>query len=86
MRNQSRWQCPETNLFKILDTAIAALNTPIADDQTAADALTAIDKANRGLSNSLNNVLTVVDLGTKLNELENWIRWAMTVRWARPSR
>ncbi|HDR2815096.1 TPA: flagellar hook-associated protein FlgL, partial [Enterobacter asburiae] len=63
---------PETNLFKILDTAIAALNTPIADDQTAADALTAaVDKTNRGLSNSLDNVLTVrADLGTKLNELD----------------
>ena len=63
---------PETNLFKILDSAIAALNTPIADDQTAADALTAsVDKANRGLSNSLDNVLTVrADLGTKLNELD----------------
>jgi flagellin-like hook-associated protein FlgL len=46
-----------------------------------------IDKANRGLSNSLNNVLTVrADVGTKMNELENWIRWVMTVRWVRPSR
>ncbi|AEN64357.1 flagellar hook-associated protein 3 [Enterobacter soli] len=63
---------PETNLFKILDSAIAALNTPVTDDQTAADAVTAsIDKANRGLSNSLDNVLMVrADLGTKLNELD----------------
>jgi len=62
---------PETNLFKILDTAIAALNTPIEGDQTKADEFTAsMDKANRGLSNSLNNVLTVrADLGTKLDEL-----------------
>ena len=62
---------PETNLFKILDTAIAALNTPVEDDQTKADAFTAaMDKTNRGLSNSLNNVLTVrADLGIKLDEL-----------------
>ncbi|ASV54981.1 Flagellar hook-associated protein FlgL [Lelliottia jeotgali] len=62
----------ETNLFKILDSAIAALNTPIEGDQTKADDFTAsIDKANRGLSNSLDNVLTVrADLGTKLTELD----------------
>jgi flagellar hook-associated protein 3 FlgL len=62
---------PETNLFKILDTAIAALNTPVEGDQTKADAFTAaMDKTNRGLSNSLNNVLTVrADLGIKLDEL-----------------
>ncbi|MRS88466.1 flagellar hook-filament junction protein FlgL [Enterobacteriaceae bacterium RIT714] len=62
----------ETNLFKILDTAIAALNTPVGDDQTKAEALKdSVDKANRGLSNSLDNVLTVrADLGTKLNELD----------------
>ncbi len=63
---------PETNLFKILDAAIDALNTPIAGDQTKSDDFTAsIDKANRGLSNSLDNVLTVrADLGTKLTELD----------------
>ncbi|MCE1432613.1 flagellar hook-associated protein FlgL [Enterobacter hormaechei] len=62
---------PETNLFKILDSAIVALNTPIGEDETKAEAFTAaIDKANRGLSNSLNNVLTVrADLGIKLDEL-----------------
>lgn len=62
----------ETNLFKILDNAIAALNTPVSGDQAKTDALVAnIDKANRGLSNSLDNVLTVrADLGTKLNELD----------------
>lgn len=61
-----------TNLFKILDNAIAALNTPTDGDQTKMDALTAsVDKANRGLSNSLDNVLTVrADLGTKLTELD----------------
>lgn len=62
---------PEKNLFKILDSAIAALNTPIEGDETKAEEFTAaIDKANRGLSNSLNNVLTVrADLGIKLDEL-----------------
>jgi len=61
-----------TNLFKILDNAIAALSTPTDGDQTKMDALTAsVDKANRGLSNSLDNVLTVrADLGTKLTELD----------------
>lgn len=63
---------PEKNLFKIIDNAIAALNTPVNGDQTKADQLTLdIDKANRGLRNSLDNVLTVrADLGTKLTELD----------------
>lgn len=63
----------ETNLFVMLDTAIAALNTPVADDATAkATAQAAIDKTSRGLGNSLNNVLTVrAEVGTQLNELEN---------------
>jgi hypothetical protein len=29
MRNQSRVAWPETNMFKILDSAIASLKTPI---------------------------------------------------------
>ncbi|WP_435929872.1 flagellar hook-associated protein FlgL [Dryocola sp. BD613] len=63
----------ETDLFKMLDTAIAALNKPAAelddaDKQVLSDV---IDKTNRGLSNSLNNVLTVrSELGTQLSELE----------------
>lgn len=63
---------PETNLFKILDKAIDALNTPTESDQTKMDALTdSINQANRGLSNALDNVLTVrADLGTKLTELD----------------
>ncbi|MDR9891729.1 flagellar hook-associated protein FlgL [Pseudenterobacter timonensis] len=62
----------ETNLFKILDGAIKALNEPIEGEEDKADTFTAaIDQANRGLSNSLDNVLTVrADLGTKLNELD----------------
>lgn len=59
----------ETDLFKMLDTAIEALNTPTAnltDEQKGA-----IDKTNRGLKNSLNNILTVrAELGTQLNELD----------------
>jgi len=62
----------EANLFKILDTAIAALNDPIDDDATKAAAFKeSVDVANRGLRNSLDNVLTVrAELGTRLNELD----------------
>ncbi|MCT4704224.1 flagellar hook-associated protein FlgL [Enterobacteriaceae bacterium H20N1] len=63
---------PETDLFKMLDTAIAALNTPAEDldDDKKAELTAVIDKTNRGLKNSLNNVLTVrSELGTQLNEL-----------------
>nr|WP_318382040.1 flagellar hook-associated protein FlgL [uncultured Enterobacter sp.] len=63
----------ETSLFKMLDTAIAALNTPVSGDETAKEtAQAAVDKTSRGLSNSLNNVLSVrAELGTQLNELDN---------------
>ena len=62
----------DTNVFTALDSAIAALKTPVEGDETAQDtALAAIDKTNRSLSNSLNNVLTVrAELGTQLNELD----------------
>lgn len=62
----------DTNIFKSLDSAIAALNTPVQDDDTAKDtAAAAIDRTNRSLSNSLNNVLSVrAELGTQLNELD----------------
>jgi flagellar hook-associated protein 3 FlgL len=62
----------DSNLFEMLDSAIAALNTPVSDDEDAqALASAAIDKTNRGLSNSLNNVLSVrAELGTQLNELD----------------
>ncbi len=59
----------ETDLFKMLDTAIAALNKPAAE--LTDDEKGAIDKTNRGLNNALNNVLTVrAELGTQLNELD----------------
>ncbi|MDA4736939.1 flagellar hook-associated protein FlgL, partial [Enterobacter kobei] len=51
----------ETNIFNMLDSAIAALKTPTAglDDagKKALDAVVA--KTNRGLSNALSNVSTV---------------------------
>lgn len=64
----------EKSLFNMLDTAIAALKTPKAgateEEQAALDA--AVDKTNRGLKNSLNNVLTVqAELGTQLAELSS---------------
>ena len=64
----------EANIFTTLNTAINALNTPIAnaDDAGVQASADALDKTNRGLSNSLNNVLKVrSELGTQLNELSN---------------
>lgn len=63
---------PEKNLFKLLDSAIAALKTPVADNDAAqATAQATIDETNRGLRNSLNNVLSVqAEVGTQLNELD----------------
>lgn len=59
----------EANLFEMLDSAISALKTPAADLTDVEKG--AIDKTNRGLRNSLNNVLTVrAELGTQLNELD----------------
>ncbi|MCL5607849.1 flagellar hook-associated protein FlgL [Escherichia coli] len=60
-------------IFAMLDSAIAALKTPVADSEADKEiAAAALDKTNRGLKNSLNNVLTVrAELGTQLNELES---------------
>lgn len=62
----------ETNLFHMLDSAIAALKVPVAGDSAAqATASAAIDKTNRGLRNALNNVLTVrAEAGSQLKELD----------------
>ena len=63
----------EKNIFTTLETAIAVLKQPIqnGDDATKAAAKVELDKATRGLSNSLNNVLMVrSELGTQLDELE----------------
>ena len=63
----------EKNIFATLDAAISALKQPIqnGDDATKAASKDALDKATRGLSNSLNNILAVrSELGTQLDELE----------------
>ncbi|EMH4161463.1 flagellar hook-associated protein FlgL [Pluralibacter gergoviae] len=62
----------ETNLFHMLDSAIAALKVPVAGDSAAqATSGAAIDKTNRGLRNALNNVLTVrAEAGSQLKELD----------------
>ncbi|QMV51898.1 flagellar hook-associated protein FlgL [Ewingella americana] len=61
----------QTDIFKTIDGAIAALKTPKANFASPTDYTAAIDKSNRGLSNSLNNVLSVrSQLGTQLDELD----------------
>ncbi|MGK3631020.1 flagellar hook-associated protein FlgL [Enterobacter cloacae] len=62
----------ETNMFKILDSAISALKVPVDNDSAAAEVQNkAISNAQIGITNTQNNVLTVVaDVGTKMNELE----------------
>lgn len=61
----------ETNLFRMLDSAIESLKSPVGDDEALQEqAKAVIDKTNRGLKNSLNNVLSVrAELGTQLSEL-----------------
>ena len=64
----------ESNIFTTLNTAINSLKQPLADaDAATKDAATAdMAKANRGLRNSMNNVLKVQsEVGTQLNELDN---------------
>ena len=64
----------ENDLFTMLNDAIAALKVPQdGQDSTVTSTYSAaIDKANRSLSNSLNNVLSVrSETGTQLQELEN---------------
>ncbi|HKS33703.1 MAG TPA: flagellar hook-associated protein FlgL [Enterobacteriaceae bacterium] len=61
----------ETSLFKMLDTAIAALKNPTDGDATAQAAQTAvIEKSARGLKNSLDNVVMVnAEVGIQGQEL-----------------
>ena len=61
----------ETSLFRMLDSAIAALKTPTDGDATAQAAQTAvIEKSARGLKNSLDNVVTVnAEIGVQGQEL-----------------
>lgn len=63
----------ETSLFKMLDSAIESLKSPVGDDEALKEqAKAVIDKTNRGLKNSLNNVLSVrAELGTQLSELSS---------------
>lgn len=63
----------ENKLFAMLDSAIAALKTPV-DNDDAAQALqtAAIEKSSRGLSNALDTVGTVrAEVGVQLNELKD---------------
>ena len=61
----------ETNVFVMLDSAIAALKVPTDGDATAQATQTArIEKSQRGLKNSLENVGTVLaEVGVQLQEL-----------------
>ncbi|XBS68373.1 flagellar hook-associated protein FlgL [Acerihabitans sp. KWT182] len=64
----------EANVFNTIDDALTALNTPQddADADTTAAYTDAMAKATRGLSNSLDNVLTVQSsAGTKLDQLDS---------------
>lgn len=62
----------ESDIFKTIDGALTALKTPSADYTSDTEYSDAIDKANRGLSNSLNNVLSVrSELGTQMSELDS---------------
>jgi flagellar hook-associated protein 3 FlgL len=62
----------ESDIFKTIDGALTALKTPSANYTSDTEYSDAIDKANRGLSNSLNNVLSVrSELGTQMSELDS---------------
>ncbi len=61
------------DMFAILNQAITSLRVPLdgADDATKAVQQAKIDATSRGLTNSLNNVLSVrAELGTQLSELD----------------
>lgn len=58
----------ETNIFKMFDTAIAALQKPL--ESLTETELDAVNKTSRGLGNVLDNVLTIrSEIGTQMAEL-----------------
>lgn len=64
----------ESDIFASIDLAIKALNTPLegATDSDKAAVRAQLDKASRGMSNSLDNVSTVRSAaGSGLTELDN---------------
>ncbi|WCG81876.1 flagellar hook-associated protein FlgL [Pectobacterium sp. A5351] len=64
----------QSDLFKTLDIAINALETPLsgADDATKAGLAAALETASRGLKNTFNNISAVrSELGIQLNEIDN---------------
>ena len=64
----------EKNIFDTIDTVLNSLKTPLqgASDEVKAQAQADLDKGLRGLSNSLNNVLSVqAEIGVQLQELDN---------------
>ena len=64
----------ESNIFTTLNTAINSLKQPLANADGATKDAAAADmaKANRGLRNSMNNVLKVQsEVGTQLSELDS---------------
>jgi flagellar hook-associated protein 3 FlgL len=64
---------PVSNVFESIDIALKALKTPLqdADDATKQQVTDALAKANRGMDNSYNKVLSVrAELGSQLQEMD----------------
>lgn len=64
---------PVSNVFDSIDLALKALNTPLqdADDATRQQVQADLDKAQRGLDNSFNNVQKFIStIGTQRQEVE----------------
>ena len=64
---------PVSNIFESIDIALNALKIPLqgADEATKQQVNDALAKANRGLDNSYNNVLSVrAELGSQLQEMD----------------
>ncbi|MFA3778489.1 flagellar hook-associated protein FlgL [Yersinia sp. 1652 StPb PI] len=64
----------ESNIFNTIDTVLNSLKVPLqgATDAVKDQANADMDKGIRGMSNSLNNVLSVqAEIGTQLQELDN---------------